>query len=315
MNNDITLASTFNKGFFESFFLYLEDMPNTVVTYKNALKQFMQWLLSQDDAMHPTSDTIRRYKQSLVDEEYKPNTIHLYITVVKRFFSFTEDRHLYPDIAKNIKAGKINNESPKKWFEADQVKDILSNIDRSTPQGRRNYVMLSLMFTCGLRTIEVSRARVMDIGVIGNRFVLMVQGKGQQTVEDFVPLPKQMHQMLVKYLKEERKLKAKDFSKCKEPLFISLSNRSKGHAISTRMIRKICKDSFIEAGYDDPGWTAHSTRHSTAVISLQNNGSDVRSTQMLLRHASPTTTEIYLHQMGKLDNESPDDVADAIFND
>lgn len=54
---------------------------------------------------------------------------------------------------------------------------MLQDIDQSTLIGKRNYAMLALMLTMGLRTIEVSRANIEDIRTSGDATVLYVQGK------------------------------------------------------------------------------------------------------------------------------------------
>ena len=48
------------------------------------------------------------------------------------------------------------------------------------------------------------------------------------------------------------------------------------------------------AGYDSPRLTAHSLRHScgTAVMEMTGN---LYTAQTYMRHANPSTTEIYLH--------------------
>lgn len=312
MNGALTLAQSLDGATLESFLLYLEDMPNTAKTYKSCLKRFMLWLKDQPDAQHPTPNTIRRYKEDLTNQGYKPNTIHLYMVAIKQWFKWLESIQKYPNIAQYVKAGKVNRQSPKSYFEAPQVKEILDQIDQHSETGKRDYALLVLLFTCGLRTIEASRAKVKDLTILGAQRVLLVQGKGHKTDDDYVPLPDHVYAVLCAYL-STRGIKPQDIPACTEPLFTSTSNRSKGQALSTRSISKICKSSFIAAGYDDPKWTAHSTRHTAGILSLE-LGHSQRDTQLMLRHASGDTTSIYLHQIGKLGNSATSDISKAIFD-
>ncbi|MFS8962274.1 phage integrase N-terminal SAM-like domain-containing protein [Lactobacillus delbrueckii] len=179
MTNDITLAQTLDGATLDSFLLYLEDMPNTAKTYKSCINRFKLWLKDQPDAQQPTTNTVRRYKEDLIKRGYKPNTVHLYMVAIKQWFKWLESIGKYPNIAQYVKSGKVNRKSPKSYFEAAQVKEILDQIDQTTQAGKRDYALLVLLFTCGLRKIEASRAKVKDITILGASRVLLVQGKGK----------------------------------------------------------------------------------------------------------------------------------------
>ena len=109
------------------------------------------------------------------------------------------------------------------------------------------------------------------------------------------------------YLNER---KATDLS---EPLFTSTSNNNAGKRLTTRSISGIVKHSFIQAGFNSPKLTAHSTRHTTATLSLM-NGATLQQTQQLLRHANMQTTEIYAHNLDASKNPAAVEVENAIFN-
>jgi len=75
---------------------------------------------------------------------------------------------------------KIGREHKKDYLTADQVREVLSTVEQNTLQGMRDYAILVLMLTCGLRTIEVSRANIGDLRVLGDNTVLYIQGKGKR---------------------------------------------------------------------------------------------------------------------------------------
>lgn len=313
MRNELTTTNDLmSADFLGKFFLSISDGATaTQRTYKSCLRSFYEWLLNQQDGQHPTQDTIQRYKVELQDAGKKPATVHLYMTVVRKFFEFTDNRGCYPNIAKPIKAGKVNKESTKYYFEPDQVKAIMAKINDSDEKGLRDKALLDLLFNCGLRTIEASRAQVKDIVLIGSQYRLLIQGKGHRDKDDDVRLPAQTRAIIMRYL-ASRGIDAKTAETCDEPLFTSTTTASKGKAITTRTIRRICKQAFVNAGFDDPHFSAHSTRHTSAIISLKSNGGNVYKTQQFLRHKSPATTEIYTHQLGKLDNDSADVIANIL---
>lgn len=300
-----------NEQVMSAFIVDLNKSQSTIKTYTRCLKSFAQWL-AMNGIQQTSESTVKLYMQWLENQGRQPSTIHLYIVVVKRWFKWLEAKRIYPDVAKNVENVRVRKDSPKSFFQAHQVKKILDTVDQTSEKGKRNYALLVLLFTCGLRTIEASRARVCNIRLNGSQLVLYIHGKGHKTDDDYVPLPDKTYAVLCEYL-STRGIKPKDFETCKEPLFTSTSNRSKDQSISTNAISKICKSCFRKAGYDQHDWTAHSTRHTAATLALT-NGADLRETQMLLRHSSPTTTEIYIHQLGKLENQAGQDVANAIFD-
>ncbi|MFM2765152.1 tyrosine-type recombinase/integrase [Limosilactobacillus fermentum] len=184
---------------------------------------------------------------------------------------------------------------------------MLETIPQDTLKGKRDYAMLALMLTMGLRTIEVSRANVGDIRTQGDAVVLYVQGKGHVDKDALVRMPNHVETAVRTYLK------ARKASDPQSPLFASTSHQNAGQRMTTRSISGIVKSSFIAAGYDSPRLTAHSTRHTSATLSLL-NGATLQETQQLLRHVNLQTTEIYAHNLNAIKNQSSQKIDDAIFN-
>ena len=140
-------------------------------------------------------------------------------------------------------------------------KKLLESIDRSDIEGKRNYAMLALMLTTGLRTIEVVRANAEDLRPASENMVLYVQGKGHHEKDDLVRVPDHVEAAIRDYLTAR---KCKDLT---EPLFTSTSNRNKNGRMTTRSVRGIVKKIFRSIGLDSPRLTAHSTRHTAATLS------------------------------------------------
>lgn len=103
-------------------------------------------------------------------------SLSLVAIAVKRFFEWTEEERLYPNIAKYVKGAKIGKNFKKDYLTSKQARKVLEDIDQSTVKGKRDYAMLALMLTMGLRTVEVSRANIEDIRNSGDTTVLYVQG-------------------------------------------------------------------------------------------------------------------------------------------
>ena len=293
------------EDLFNQFVIFIDATPNTVRTYRGSLKQWFLYL-RQNQIIQPTAETVRQYRDYLQENGKKATTVKNYIIAVKRFFQWTEEAGLYPNIAKHIKSGRLSKNFKRDYLTGSQSRQILAHIDRSTIKGKRDYAMLVMMLTMGLRTIEVVRADIEDIRTKGNTTVLYVQGKGHNEKDDLIRMPQHVESAIRDYLSVRR---AKDLS---EPLFTSTSNHNTNGRMTTRSIRRIAKTAFIAAGFDSPRLTAHSTRHTAATLSLL-NGATLQQTQELLRHRNIGTTEIYAHNIDAATNPAANDVEEAIF--
>ena len=293
------------EDLFNQFVIFIDATPNTIRTYRGSLKQWFIYL-RQNQIIQPTAETVRQYRDHLQVTGKKATTVKNYIIAVKRFFAWTEEAGLYPNIAKFIKSGYLSKSFKKDYLTGSQARQILNHVDRSTLKGKRDYAMLVTMLTMGLRTIEVVRANIDDIRTKGNTTVLYVQGKGHEDKDDLIRMPQHVESAIRDYLSVRQ---TKDLS---EPLFISTSNHNANGRMTTRSIRRIVKTAFIVAGFDSPRLTAHSTRHTAATLSLL-NGATLQQTQELLRHRNIGTTEIYAHNIDATTNPAANDVEEAIF--
>ena len=223
------------------FFLFLDAKPKTVETYTRALRQFLKYL-SVNNISRPGREDIIAYKSALM-HSCKPSTVSSYLSAVKAFFSWTEQERIYPNIAVHIKGAKIDRDFKKDYLTAAQAKTVLHGVDNNSTNGMRDYALLCLMVTCGLRTIEVVRADVSDLRALGNDTVLYVQGKGHDEKTDFVKVPPQTEAALRAYLISREAADG-------EPLFTSTSNNSKGQRMTTRSISGIVKHYLVSSGFN-----------------------------------------------------------------
>lgn len=297
------LESANFSAMFNDFVKFVDASPNTIRTYRTSLKQFFKYL-SENNITRPTPDTLREYRQNL-RQNHRPTTVQNYIIACKQFFRWSEAAHLYPNIARYIKGAKISRNFKKDYLTSQQAKRVLQLTKTDTIKGKRDYAMLAVMLTMGLRTIEVTRADVKDITNAGDNVVLFVQGKGHTDKDDAVRMPNHVDQALRDYLSARQ-------AKPEQPLFTSTSHQNQGQRMTTRSIRRIVKNAFRRAGYDSPRLTAHSTRHTAATLSLL-HGATLQQTQELLRHKNIATTEIYAHNIDVANNPASADVDKAIF--
>ena len=290
---------------FNNWLLYIKDSsPKTQETYKRAIRQFLYYLID-NDIKKPKREDIIAYREKISGTK-KPTTVNIYLMVVKQFFKWTALYDIYPNIAVNVKSFKLDSGFKKDYLTSNQVCKMLDTINRKTFKGLRDYAILSLMVTTGLRTIEVIRANVEDLRNIAEFTALFVQGKGSLEKTNYVKIEQPIEDAIRLYLT------ARGTVTSTEPLFVSIANRNKGCRMTTRSISRIVKQNMLAAGLNSDRLTAHSLRHTTATLNLLNGGTP-EETMQLLRHANLNTTLIYSHALERINNKSEARITKAIF--
>lgn len=310
MKQDLTTTASalpVEKGLaevYKDYVDFLDAAPRTVQTYTGNIRQFVKWT-QQNGIQRPTRQDVLAYRDEL-RERCKPSTVQAYITALRLFFQWTAQAGLYPNIAEHVKGAKMDTNHKKDYLNAAQVKDLLDSVDTQTARGKRDYCILALMVTGGLRDIEVSRANIEDLQQLGGCTVLYLQGKGRDERTEFIKVVPAVEKPIREYLKTRRKAKGK------EPLFTSLSNNSRGERLSPRSISSLVKGRLLAAGYNSERLTAHSLRHTAVTLSLL-GGLPIDEVQQFARHRNISTTQIYAHNLERAKNRSEDTIAKAIF--
>lgn len=304
-SGDIVKNKEVGAELFTRFIAYLDTAPKTIETYTKALRQLFNYF-SLNGIRQPLREDILAFREELKASGHKPTTVQNYITATKIFFRWTAQEGYYPNVADHLKGAKLDREHKKDYLTSNQVKEVLKNVERDSLQGFRDYAILALMVTGGLRDIEVSRADIGDLRTVGENVVLYVQGKGRQEKTEYVKVSPQVEKAIRAYLT------ARKCYREEEPLFASLSNNSKGKRLSTRSISGIIKKRLKEAGYSSSRLTAHSLRHTAVTLSLL-AGKDITEVQQFARHANISTTMIYNHSLEKAKNSCSEAITQAIF--
>ncbi|GHU76364.1 integrase [Clostridia bacterium] len=285
------------------FIAFLDAKPKTVETYTRALRQFFVWL-TKNGITKPERSDILAYRDELKTRT-KPATVQNYVTVVRLFFKWTEAEGIYKNVAAHIKGAKIDGTHKKDPLTISQVQAVVSGIDRTTLKGARDYAILLLMISGGLRVIEVVRADIADFRTVGNSMRLFVQGKGKDEKID-IEIAESVENAIREYL---AKIPKKEKG---QALFMSVARKNKGERLKARSVSRIIKERLVFAGYDDSRLTAHSLRHTCATQAIL-AGVSLERVQEHLRHNKITTTQIYTHALKRADNHTAAVVASALF--
>lgn len=275
-------------------------------TYYWGMVQYFRWMQESGHAMKSmTPADVMSFKNFMVKKRLSPLTIGSYLTAVRQFYKWTENTMLYPNIARSVKPPRGKKGFRKMHLNETEASDMLAYLKSKS---LRDYAIVNLILRTGLRTIEVVRADVEDIRHKRGRRILKVWGKGYDDKDNFVILGDAVWNPIQEYL-NTRGLQSK-----KEPLFVTDGKGHRGARMSTRSVQYVCKESMKAIGLEGHEYSAHSLRHTTAVLILKNGG-DWQDVQRVLRHSSPATSQIYtasIEEEVRLDR-NPESILDNVI--
>ena len=260
----------------------------TIDTYRKAIRQFFAFC-SVHGIGFPTASDIEDYLNGLKAQGKTASTISVYLTAVRTFFKWGSRRGILPDVTEGIEAPETDRDTHTKGYLQDSEETELLTLAQNSP---RDFALLFLMLTTGLRTTEIVNANVEDLREVNGETRLYILGKGRTAKTDYVKIGTEALSLLKGILG----------NRLSGPLFLSESNRNTTDRLTTRSVSRIVKGYLLRIGKGD-GYTAHSLRHTTAVQILKTGGS-IEEVREVLRHRDVRTTEIYSHDLQRERNRS-----------
>jgi integrase/recombinase XerD len=257
---------------------------NTVLAYKSDLKIFSSWLTKNNSNFSKADrEIINSYLASRLDSGVSVSTIQRIVTCIKSFYLFLyENRFILSNPAQLIENPKRRRKLPTIITE-NEVETLLSCPDTNTSSGMRDKCILELLYSSGLRISELLNIKVNQI--CHDKSFLKIVGKGGK--ERLVPIGSSAMTTLLTYIDTYR-CNIKNINNI-EMLFIKETGTVISRQECWSMIQKYALASNINKKI-----SPHNLRHAFATH-LLNNGADLRTVQMLLGHASLSTTQIYTH--------------------
>ena len=214
-------------------------------------------------------------------------------STVRSFYHYlTNKRHLLDhDICQELDMPKRQASLPK-YLEESECERLLAACDGT--YGLRDYCILMLFLSCGLRISELVSLDLTDVyddhvRVLGkgNKERVVYFGEGcREAIDDYL------------MVRNDEKVPEKD----KNALFLSQKNCRFG----VRGVQQMVEKKLKLAGLDATRYSPHKLRHTAATLMLK-NGVDTRALQEVLGHNNLNTTQIYTH----LDNAALHEAARA----
>jgi len=258
--------------------------PRTLANYGHALSRFREWAEPFPGWDGLDAERFRDYLYELMKSGYARATVRLHFAALRSFYRYLARRQGFAaNPLAEVQLPKPERKLPV-VLTREQVACLLElpfQVPRAkqapTWMAARDAAILELFYSSGVRLAELAALDVGDFDLHDE--CVRVLGKGSK--ERVCPVGSLAAAAIHRYRNEARVMEG--------PLFLSKLRRR----LTTRAISDLFKKYHVLSGIP-VHLSPHKLRHSFATH-LLDAGADLRSVQMLLGHASLSTTQIYTH--------------------
>jgi site-specific recombinase XerD len=244
----------------------------TIKTYLRVVEDFARYFGKRPDRLN--EHDIRKYQVHLLQErKLTVKTVRLHTAALRFFYVKTlRRRYLHEDLP--------YPKSPKRLpsvLSQDEVARLIESASNLL-----DYTMLITLYATGMRRAELCRLKVEDID--SQRMIVHIR-QGKRNRDRDVPLTPRLLETLREYWR---------WMKPKTYLFPGMvKNWRADRPLTPKCVWLAIQNAAKRAGIKRHV-SPHTMRHSFATHLLE-NGTDLRTIQMLLGHSDLRATSVYLH--------------------
>lgn len=269
--------------FLDDLWLSAGLSANTLSAYRRDLRQFSAWLRRRgQDLLAADENLVQSYLHAHGDSHANRSGARM-LSSLKRFYRYAAGAELVAaDPSAHARPPARGKTLPQTLSET-EVENLIRAPDTGHALGLRDRAMLETLYATGMRVTEL-------IGLEMSRLNLdagycRVVGKGDK--ERLVPLGEAAIDWLRKYLGGARPELLG--ARTSEAVFLNRRGTAMSRQGFWLNLRRYGRRADLRRNF-----SPHTLRHAFATH-LINHGADLRSVQMLLGHASLSTTQIYTH--------------------
>jgi site-specific recombinase XerD len=258
----------------------------TVRSYAKGLKAFGRYLEEKrvQCFRQVTRELMEDYRTAIMTTPLAPESKALKLRPVKRLFEhLVASNRLLLDPCTGWVEISRRQRPIEPVLTTGEVQRLLSVANRRTPVGFRNRVIMSVLYSTGIRLGELVGLLLADVD-LDSQVLCIRRGKG--AVQRVVPLGEKSSELLTHYLKRTRALLDRNQGRS-QVLFLT----ARGTPITPGAISAFLGQYRTKAGITTPV-SAHVFRRTCATHFLQ-NGAGIRFVQQLLGHSSLRVTHQY----------------------
>ncbi len=267
----------------DAFLHYLAEQKgcsqNTLAAYRNDLGQLLAFIQAEKakGIVRSTQGLIKSYLLNLREKGYSTATVARKVASAKSLFKFMVDfGRLRENPTQNLISPQVRKHPPKLVSSSEYQRLLEEPAKLSTPEARRDRVMLELLHGTGLRVSELVSLNVQDVDF--QHSCVCCCGRR-------IPLDPDVAQSVADFVKGARLDLLYD--EAEDTLFLNRRGKRLTRQGFWQIVTNYARKADLKARI-----TPHSLRHSFAVHKLR-TGADLQSVQQLLGHAYVSSTRIY----------------------
>ncbi|MCK9357439.1 MAG: tyrosine-type recombinase/integrase [Dehalococcoidia bacterium] len=256
---------------------------NTIAAYRNDLSQLSDFLSAEKEKgiLATQEALLLAYLVHLKGKGYSPATSARKVASARSFFKFlVESGRLKENPVRNLASPQVNKKAPRVLTQAEYVKLVDVPKAMTTPESRRDVVMLELLYATGLRATEIVSLQLSDLD-LDHTSLWCRHGDSRRQLH----LTTEVTDLVREYVTNGRLDLLYDAGETA----VFLNRR--GHQLTRQGFWQIVKNYASRAGLGDRV-TPHTLRHSFAVRKVQ-SGTDLHALQEALGHAYISSTRVY----------------------
>jgi integrase/recombinase XerD len=269
----------------------------TVQNYTSCLISYFKYAKKDlgIDPIRTQGCHMQKWMERLKSKELSPSRLQHHRSALRTFFAFLEKmkiiKHNPAYTLPLIRRVKSEKNQP---ISKQVASKLLYSIDQTSWRGKRNFLIISILWALGLRLNELTSLKIgnfeADYAKREKIALLRVRGKNKKQRALFIV--DKLYDYMINYLAHPNSL-----SKKQDPMFPTQNGHISGDRVQ-RMIKEYAKKAKISERI-----TPHVLRHSFAT-EMYHQKVPLSAIQAMLGHSSIDETTIYIHVSDQLQKEA-----------
>jgi len=272
----------------DDFAAYLQNerrySVHTLTAYTNDVAQFFTFISNQyktEEAAEVNTPMVKSWIYDCMQQELNPRSVNRKLSSLNTYYKYLLRTGT---LEKNPLATISGIKTSKRLYQWVEEKDMGKLLDfeifKQDFGGRRDKLMIEMLYGTGIRRAELIGLKVSDVDLKGQTIKVL----GKRNKERIIPIPVSLVHAIDEYLQIR---KAQGFSHS------NLILTDSGDAVYPMFVQR-CVKNHISMVSNISKTSPHVLRHTYATH-LLNNGADINAIKELLGHASLAATQVYTH--------------------
>lgn len=280
-----------NAQLIDHYVDFLDNVRNLTYTTtahcRRVCRNFAALLLSRgnDQIARAQPDDVLAWVDKRLAEGVAHRTISRELCILRTFYQHLLSFHATTDPTACLPEFICRPYTEQPWLTVEEVFSMLEKLDTADPFHRRNYLIIALLWSTGLRSSELCALRWCDLD-LENATLLVRKGKGNRQRQIYLN---------DRILEDLRNYRRSILAGDQTPVFCRypIKQRSAGSGLTLRYLSQIIRQAATNAGIQ---WEVSpmTLRHTFATHMYQ-VGIPLRDIKEMMGHQKDTETTVYIH--------------------